>query len=266
MSHRSAGLTRRAALLTAFGLGVATLYPAIATAQNADSPFRGVDAVDLGLDRAGVWTLHFGYIPPRIAELDVPGKKGKQVVWYMPYYVYNKTGQSRTIYPEFELVVKDPDGPTGTFLDEPLPAAFDTIVKTIEDKSSTYNYQTTIGISKLKIPEVRPNTYDEAWAVHGIAVWMDAPKVAPNNFSIYVGGLSNGRATKETKDGKLEISKKTLRLDFKRPTDNVKNRFNDIRINDNNGLGSEEWVYRPVKVRDIRPSDNRPTPPPDEGK
>ena len=83
---------------------------------------------------------------------------------------------------------------------------------------------------------------------------LDVPaKANPNNFSVYVGGLSNGLAKKETLDKekgetRVQVSKKTLRLDFRRPVATAANRADDIKVNDNNGLGAEEWIYRESSV------------------
>jgi len=223
----------------------------VAVAQVPESPFRNVDAATLPLDR-NVWTLHFAYMPPKIATVETPDK-GKRTVWYMPYYVYNKSGSPRTIVPEFELVTKDPDGPLMSSLDESQPSVVEALAK-IEDPGSKLNYRTSVSISKEKIPVALPDTYPQSQAVHGIAVWLDVPaKANPNNFSIYVTGLSDGLAKKEqedpkTGDTKIIISRKTLRLDFKRPIGSSENRTDDIKINDNNSLGAETWDYRPSSV------------------
>jgi hypothetical protein len=236
-------------------LAVSLLWVNRAPAQLPESPFRNVDPTTLGqdaLNRGGVWTLHFAYIPPRITVLDVPGR-GKKTIWYMPYYVYNKTGQPQQIIPVFELVTKDPDGVTMSSLDEAEPWVVDQLRK-IEDPLGKLDYQTSVSISKGKIPVAKPDTYPQSQAVHGIAVWLDVPEKAnPNNFSVYVGGLSNGLAKKETPDKekgetRVQVSKKTLRLDFRRPVAASTSRPDDIKINDNNGLGAEEWIYRDSSV------------------
>lgn len=251
MPHASRRDFLSSALLAGAGLA---LGPTFAQAQFPDAPFRYVDALKLSLDRGGVWTLHFAYIPPRIATVKVPGK-GDRVVWYMVYYVYNKSGKPRTIVPEFELVTKDADGLVGTFLDEPEPAVLEALRK-IEDPTGELDLQTSISISKKAIPET-PADYEPpaVRAVHGIAIWLNVPEKTPNvnNFSIYVSGLTDGLSTKETDDGKLIVSKKTLQLDFRRPTDSVKNKANDIKVNDNAGLGSERWDYREARIRDKKP-------------
>jgi hypothetical protein len=229
--------------------------PNYAAAQLPDSPFRNVDPIALSLDslnKGGVWTLNFAYVAPRIITVDVPNQ-GKKTVWYMPYYVYNKTGQPRTIFPEFELVTKDPDGVLMSSLDEPHPGIVDEIKK-IEDQFEKLDYLTTISISKRKIPVAKPDTYPQSQAVHGIAVWLDVPaKSNPNNFSIYVTGLSDGLAKKEVEDKakgetKVLVSKKTLKIDLRRPVATSDNRTDDIQVNDNNGLGAEQWIYREASI------------------
>jgi hypothetical protein len=235
------------------GLLVAsTLLLALPVATAQDSPFHTVDPLDLSLDRAGVFTLHFAYVTPRIATVKVREREGgplvDKTVWYMPYYVYNKTGKPRTIVPEFELVTKDPNGVLASFLDEPQPGVLDAIRK-IEDPTGELKLQTSIGITKTPIPETNADSVPRA--VYGVAIWLDVPEKAPdvNNFSVYVSGLSDGLSTKETDDGKLITSKKTLQLDFRRPTDSFKNKADDIKINDNNGLGSERWQYRESTIK-----------------
>jgi len=224
--------------------------PTVAIAQ--DSPYHTVDPLDLSLDRAGVFTLHFAYVTPRIATVKVLEKLGgpliEKTVWYMPYYVYNKTGKPRTIVPEFELVTKDTNGVLANFLDEPQPGVLDAL-RAIEDPTGELKLQSSIGISKTPIPETNADSVPRA--VYGVAIWLDVSEKAPNvnNFSIYVSGISDGLSTKETDDGKLITSKKSLQLDFRRPTDSFKNKADDIKVNDNNGLGSERWQYRESTIK-----------------
>ena len=258
---------RRQFLASALAAGAALgAAPRESVAQLPDAPFRYVDPLNLSLDRGGVWTLHFAYLTPRIATVKVPGK-GERVVWYMVYYVYNKTGKPRTIVPEFELVTKDSDGVVGNFLDEPEPAVVEALKK-IEDPTGELDLQTSIGISKSPIPVTAEYlTPPAVRAVHGLAIWLGVPEKAPNvnNFTIYVSGLTDGLSTKETDAGKLIVSKKTLQLDFRRPTDAVRNKATDIKVNDNAGLGSERWDYREARIRDKKPA-GAPIPPKDEGK
>ena len=216
-----------------------------APALGAASTFRPVEPIPLPLDRVSVWTFHFAYRPLRIATVDVPGK-GKQVVWYMVYQVHNTSDAPHALVPSFELVTKD--GELRNLLDDPAPAVLEQIKK-IEDPDGALNIQSSIAIAKVKIPVTRANSVPNA--VYGVAVWTDAVgRVgASNNFSVYVGGLSNGVATQQSPDGSEVVSRKTLQIDFVKPTDITSQRVDDIRPNDNNGVGSDKWIYRAVPVK-----------------
>ena len=241
-------------------LGAAILVLAGATAVPAqDVPVRQpgerfVDPVELALDKPGIWTLHFRYKPPRIMEVDgfdKNGKPAKQTVWYMWYQVYNRSGEPVYFTPEFELVTKDLNT---THLDEPQPYIFEQIKKfedgtiTPEEPNGKLNLKTTIEISRRPVPPSLPDAFPRM--VSGLAIWSDMAEKAPktNSFSVYVAGLSNGVATEQTKpapNGAVVtlIKKKTLRLDFIRPTDDNRQQITDIRADDANGP-SETWVYR----------------------
>lgn len=216
---------------------------------------RRVDPLKLPLDRQGVWTLHFRYKPPRIVTLkgfDKAGKPADQLVWYMWYQVYNREGEPVYFLPEFELVTKDLNT---AHLDEPQPYVFDQIKKledatvTAADPAGVQNILSSVEISKRPIPPSKRDAFPRL--VTGVAVWTDMTDKAPktNRFSVYVTGLSNGVALEQTKpvppDNKpVElIKKKTLRLDFVRPTDDRRPEVNDIRPDDATGP-SETWVYR----------------------
>ena len=220
-------------------------------AQKDIGPFTTVPPLALALDRAGVWTLNFAYMPPRIVEVDTP--EGKRWAWYMLYRVWNTGDTPQTFVPDFELVTKD--GELRKFLDGTHPSVFKQIRK-IEDPSVSaekpngeLNIQTSVGISKTKIPLTKVDSAPRA--VYGMAIWLDVPVKAPNanNFSVYAGGLSNGLTVTESDDKTETISKKTLRIDFFRPTDNAKPKADDIKVNDNNGLGAEQWIYRVIPTK-----------------
>ncbi|MCU0706344.1 MAG: hypothetical protein MUF18_20475 [Fimbriiglobus sp.] len=243
-------MARRTIATAACACLLVGLTTGTAPAQLPKSPFRPVDPVALSLD-GQAWTMNFAYVTPRIAKVQTPDR-GERTVWYMPYYVYNKTGAPREILPEFELVTKDPDGVVMTSLDESQPSVVEAIRK-LEDPENLRKYKTSVSVAKEKIPVALPNTYPESQAVYGIAVWLDVPEKAnPNNFSVYVTGLSDGLAKKEVDDGKggtqVLISRKTLQLDFRRPSASRTDRADDIKVNDNNGLGAESWKYRETSI------------------
>ena len=212
----------------------------VAAQDRPAGAFREVEPVDLPLDRSGVWTLHFAYIPPRITTVET--SNGPRTVWYMVYRVWNTSDTPVLFVPELELVTKD--GELRTFLDEPQP----TVVKRIrelEDPTGAYNLKTSVQLSAERIPVTKPDSVPRA--VHGVAVWLDVPAKAntTNNFSVYVTGLSNGLAVSESENGEI-ISRKTLQIDFVRPTDDTRRKLNDIRPNESTGLGAEKWIYRVI--------------------
>lgn len=213
-------------------------------AQTPGDPYVPVPPVALALDRDGVWTMNFAYLPPRIVPVDTP-ERGKQTVWYMVYQVWNTSDTPQTIIPTFELVTKD--GRLQSFLDSPEPAIADK-VRTIEDPTGVYDLKTTISISKLPIPVTRALSLPRK--IHGVAIWPTVSEKAGdvNAFSVYVTGLSNGLAVAQGDNQPDEVRRKTLQLDFIRPTDNVRPGLGDIRPNDNGGLGAEKWIYRVAPV------------------
>jgi hypothetical protein len=216
------------------------LFAATAAAAQ-ESTFRTVDPIGIPNDKPDVWAMNFGYYPPRIVTLDVPGK-GKKRVWYMVFQVWNRTDNPQQIVPEFELVAKDPDL-AGSYTDEPMPTVLKQI-KAIEDKTKALDLKSTVEMTKHKIPVTKPDSYPIA--VTGVAIWADVPeKIGKvNRFSIYVGGLSNGIFEDTAADGTVIVKRKTLQLDFFKPTDDTNPRVDDIRIDDNKGLGGENWIYR----------------------
>lgn len=234
----------------------AVAAPAVAVAQGTTE--RKVDPLALPLDKADVWTLHFRYKPPRIMEvdaLDKDGKKVKKTVWYLWYQVYNLSGEPQTFLPEFELVTKDLNT---SHLDEPQPYIFEQ-VKKFEDRllgteklpGGLYDFKTSIEISKRPIPASKPDAFPKA--VSGLAIWTDMAEKAPrtNKFAIYVSGLSNGLAIEETPTGERLIKRKTLQINFLRPTDDKRPQVGDIIPDDLNGP-AERWIYRTassVKVK-----------------
>jgi len=226
-------LTATLSLGLAAGLGGGT--------ASAQSQLRPVEPIRLPLDRSGVWTLHFAYTPPRAMTVETP--KGKKTVWYMVYQVWNKSDTSVSFLPEFDLVTKD--GQLRAYTDELYPSVVAAIRK-VEDPTGELKLKTSIGIAESPIPVTKADSVPRA--VYGVAVWVDAPAKSPdtNNFSVYVTGLSNGNARQEHEGAPESVSRKTLQIDFTRPTDSARAGADDIRPNDNNGLGSEKWIYRVV--------------------
>ena len=213
---------------------------------------RKIDPLALPLDKPDVWTLHFRYKPPRIVQvdaLDKDGKPTKKTIWYMWYQVYNMSGEPQTCLPEFELVTKDLNT---THLDEPQPYIFEQ-VKRMEDTTISkdlpngiQNLQTSIGISKRPIPPSKPDAIPRL--ISGLAIWTDMAEKAPktNKFTVYVSGLSNGLAIEDKTDtAERLIKRKTLQINFLRPTDDAKPQITDI-VPDDANAPAEKWIYRTV--------------------
>ena len=228
-------------------LAAAALVAGVAPFAIAQNPAeKKVEPLQLPLDKPDVWTLHFRYKPPRIITLDgldSTGKPVKKVVWYMWYQVYNLSGEPQTFLPEFELVTKDLNT---VHLDEPQPYMVEQLNK-IENPTNfpSLKLHTTIGISKRPIPPTLPDAIPRL--VTGAAIWTDMAQRAPktNKFSIYITGLSNGLAVEETPTGERLIKRKTLQINFLRPTDDNKPQITDIVPDDQNGP-AERWIYRTV--------------------
>jgi hypothetical protein len=232
----------RRAFLGAVALAAAG-SPAL-LAQNRTE--KKVDPISLPLDKPEVWTLHFRYKVPRIVALDgldAAGKPAKKVVWYMWYQVYNLSGEPQTFLPEFELVTKDLNT---VHLDEPQPYMVEQLNK-MENPTNEKSLQlfTSISISKRPVPPSLPDAIPRM--VTGVAVWTDMAEKAPrtNKFSVYVTGLSNGLAVEETPTGEKLIKRKTLQINFLRPTDDNRPQIGDIVPDDLNGP-AERWIYRTV--------------------
>lgn len=271
-TRRTIGAIVATALLGAVGLPAALIAAQDDPGQPAE---RKVEPARLPLDRGDVWTLHFRYKPPRIMTVDgfdARGNPARQTVWYMWYQVYNRSGEPVTFIPEFEIVTTDLNT---QHLDEPQPYIFEQIKK-FEDRTiskelpnGVLNLKTTIEISRNPIPASKPDAFPKL--VSGLAIWTDMTEKAPktNKFSVYVTGLSNGVAVEQTKpippnnEVLTLVKKKTLRLNFIRPTDDRRQQIVDIQP-DEEGGPVETWIYRTSTT--LKPRGAAPMPAPVEKK
>jgi hypothetical protein len=227
-----------------WGLALALLFgiSAPAAAQNKTGAFneREIEPQSHAFDKAENWTLNFRFKDPRIITVDVPGR-GKKIIWYMWYQVYNNTGEPRVFVPDIELKTHDYET---VHPDEVMPAVQAEIAK-IEDPTGKLNIKNSVTISKEPIPLSKKDAYPRV--VTGVAIWTDVYDRAPktNRFSIFVAGLSDGwKQDPPTPDNpNPPIRRKTLQINFQRLGDDIQNDPNAIRWVDN-----PSWIYRATDI------------------
>lgn len=245
-----------AAIVCTFG------FVSSSPAQTKTSGFneREIEPTLHAFDKADTWTLYFRFKDPRIVTVDVPGR-GKKIVWYMWYQVYNLTKEPRYFLPDFELKTHDYET---VHTDEIMPTVQIAVAKIenpngfriveeiteklkntkldatekqkLQQMRDRLEIKNSVEINKEPIPVTPENSFPRL--VTGIAIWTDVYDRAPktNRFSIFVSGLSDGWR-KDPKDN--IIRRKTLQLNFQRLGDEIQNDPNSIRWVDN-----PIWIYR----------------------
>src|SRR5581483_9368450 len=88
-------------------LGVVAVALSLALAQTPPFNERDVRKERNAQDADDIWVLDFRFKDPRLITVDIPGVKGRKVVWYLWYQVINRTGKPQTFTPDFELVTLD---------------------------------------------------------------------------------------------------------------------------------------------------------------
>jgi hypothetical protein len=253
------------------GLAATACALPLALAQGPPATFneREVKADTVGAEKADVWSLDFRFKDPRIIKVYVPGR-GTRLCWYMWYQVINRTGESRTFIPDFELVTLDYPG---VYKDEVLPSVQDAIKK-LEDPTGYQDIKNSVTIAGKPIPVSKPA--DEAFprAVTGVAIWDAGAGEGggeerkrelgdSTHFSIFVSGLSNGWVlvdpVGEGPSARPVIRRKTLQLNFKRTGGRSVTDSRDIAF-----LPPAEWMYRVARLR--IPEGPAPANPPDAKK
>jgi hypothetical protein len=222
------------ALLALVGMGGA---PAWGQFNEREVPKRinVEDKDDIHKEDSKIWVLDFTFKDPRIITVDIPGR-GKQICWYVRYWVTNNTKQPIPFIPKFELVALDKPA---VYVDEVLPSV-EKAIRQIEDPTGYQNIKNSVTISAQPIPTSQPNA---PVVVSGVAIWTGVNPDA-TRFSIFVSGLSNGWSIAEIPpDNKQVVRRKTLQLNFKRLGDRYYQRSGDIQY-----VPPFEWVYRGSSV------------------
>jgi hypothetical protein len=236
------------------------LLPAQSPTQSVYN-VREVPPVSNVQDKPGIHTLYFRFKNPRTITVDVPGK-GRKVVWYMWYQVYNRPPEGAplepyTFQPDFELVPIGEGQPRMVFHDQILPAVQEAIRKQEGDRELI----NSVSIGAKAIPPTPPDSAPRT--VTGVAIWPDVEEKVPGmtRFSVFISGLSDGWALAATQDNKQLILRKTLQLNFRRLTDVRRTEAQDIQFVD-----PPHWIYRnnfaePIEITQTQASPNQPKAP-----
>ncbi|MGE3803373.1 MAG: hypothetical protein AB7K24_01725 [Gemmataceae bacterium] len=218
--------TRKLRYLLALGTAAA-LALSIGMAQSPPFNERDVKVEANIQDRSDIWVLDFRFKDPRLVTVDIPAR-GRKVVWYLWYQVINNTGEPHLFIPDFELVTHDRPG---VYRDQVLPKAQEAI-RRLEDPTGRLDIRNSVTIASEPIPPSKPDAYPRA--ITGVAMWDDVNPDS-NQYSIFVGGLSNGH----TEDDNKVVRRKTLQLNFRRIGDRFAMDSREIKF-----VPPAAWLYR----------------------
>jgi hypothetical protein len=197
--------------------------------------------------RRDVWNLEFSFKPLRMVEVDLPqgdGKLERKVVWYMVYqirYLGKDIRPSRredefgnVTYPTVEpapvsdkrfhpTFVMEALEYNKSYMDRILPAAKRVIAARERVGRPLYD---SVEISQQALKQWTPEDDTSVW---GVVTWADVdPRI--DFFSIYIRGLTNAYQITESELGpKPTLKRKTLRLNFWRPGDAIRQLEDEIR-------------------------------------
>jgi hypothetical protein len=226
--------------------------------------------------RRDVWNLEFSFLPMRMIRVDLPEAGGKlrpAMVWYMVYRVTNRGGHLRPIQkadgtwdiekadyavsfaPSFTLHTPEL---RKSYRDKVIPLALDPIRRREDPRRELFN---SAQIMQRQIEVTTPTKDNSIW---GVATWEsgfesgDLVDPRTDYFSVYVAGLSSAyrfadprgayKAGDPPATGRL-YRRKTLQLNFWRPSDEFSTAETDIYLGTPTSLGIEgridyQWVFR----------------------
>ena len=188
-----------------------------------------LEQVDSERNDLDTWVVdEFMFIPPRMITVDVPGKNGRRLLWYMVYRVTNRGNKPRLLVPAFTLV----DDKGKAYPDVIMPKAQRAIQTRENPLRPLENSVTMVGLLEPSIEEGidKPK--------YGVAIW-DGIDPSLNSFSILIVGFSNGyRKSEGPTTGQTAVQRKTLQLKFARPGDKFFQNEREIRYT------GHEWIYR----------------------
>lgn len=238
-----------------------------ASAQNATRGFNltlpaHVDAADMAL-QPDLWVMEVSFKPMRMIRVDITDpitkKKESRLVWYLVWRAVNRSIerpaeqsvaepvndkdyiQPPVFVPEFTLVTND-NGVQHVYPDEIIPEAQAAIAarERVEVKSNVEIVQ--------PLPEAVPADAEPKTVLQGVAMWSH---VDPNTdyFNVFATGFGSAYRITEGPDNKPLVWRKTIVLEFWRPSDAVDQKETEIRRLDElqpstKAQHAPRWIYR----------------------
>jgi hypothetical protein len=146
------------------------------------------------------WQLDFDHGKPKRVVVQTSAMAAPKAYWYLTYTVTNHTDQEQLFMPSFDLVTED-----GKIVhsDTNIPK---TVFDVIKKREGMRFLETAAQIAgELRIGDDQ--------AKDGVAIWPE-PSARMGHFQIYVSGLSGEIAMIKGPDGKDQILRKTLQLNY----------------------------------------------------
>ncbi len=187
------------------------------------------------------WELDIRFDQPRPIRVQLPGRKKKQMFWYMLYTVTNRTGKDQFFVPDFDLYTD-----TGQLIHsgKKTPTVVFNAVKSLHNNPLLKNTPDMAG----RILQGEDNAKDS------VAVWHDFDPKA-GSFDIFIGGLSgeiaeiklprpikvvkiDARGKKTVVWQKTLLLAKTLQLTYKIPGEAASRTRTAVK------LAKKTWVMR----------------------
>jgi hypothetical protein len=206
-----------------------------------------VERANRSILRRDIWNLEFSFKPLRMIAVDVPqpdGKLSRKIVWYMVYRI-RYLGQDirparrqdefgKVTFPNIERFsrgdrrfmpnfVFDAVEFNKSYLDRIIPAAKSVIAAREKVGRPLYN---SVEMTRQTLERWTPEKDTSVW---GLVTWVDIdPRI--DFLSIYVRGLTNAFRIPDAELGdKPNVLAKTLRLNFWRPGDAIRELEDEIR-------------------------------------
>jgi hypothetical protein len=183
------------------------------------------------------WEFKFEFLDPRRIEVQVPGRPGPEVFWYMVYTVTNPGPRTHRFFPTLQIVTEDLQViNTDTGID---PIVFNTI-RELHHITHKYMVSPTQAIGELKAGDDN--------SIESVAIWRDFNLTA-NTYKVYIAGLSG--ETRLIRNPSFDPSKppseenpkfftlrKTLEIDYTLPGSPLARPFVESE------RGAMRWIMR----------------------